>query len=207
MNKIAKLLMAILVVALGFALGFWFYDQYSKKDDQSTQVAAETDAQKFKKEYPNAAEDNPFVYKSASEVVSLLENGSGLVYFGFPECPWCQKYVSYLEEVANEENLNQIYYLNVRQIRQDNTAEYRRIVDLMKDHLDKDDNGNPRIFVPDIIALEEGKIIGHDNTSSLNSGADGTPDEWWTVERVDELKTKLREIIKAVKACTSVCNE
>ena len=36
-----------------------------------------------------------------------MENGTGVVYLGFPECPWCQAYVKYLNDViknSNEQN-------------------------------------------------------------------------------------------------------
>lgn len=58
-----------------------------------------TDAQRFKKEYANVRDDNVFIYKSTEEIINILEHGTGIVYLGFPECPWCQAYVKFLDEV------------------------------------------------------------------------------------------------------------
>ena len=37
--------------------------------------------------------DNPMIYANIEDVQKLLENGTGVVYFGFPECPWCRNMV------------------------------------------------------------------------------------------------------------------
>ena len=71
----------------------------------------ETDAEKFAKEYTTITEDNYFVYKDSKEIIKILENGTGVVYLGFPECPWCQAYVPMLNEVADIEGLEKIYSL------------------------------------------------------------------------------------------------
>ena len=70
-----------------------------------------TDASKFKEEYSNVSEDNVFVYRTDKEIIEILKHGTGIVYLGFPECPWCQAYVSYLDEVAKETKIEKIYYL------------------------------------------------------------------------------------------------
>ena len=70
----------------------------------------ETDSQKFAKEYSTVTEDNYFVYRNAEEIIKILEHGTGVVYLGFPECPWCQAYVPMLNEVSDVEGLEKIYY-------------------------------------------------------------------------------------------------
>ena len=205
MNK--KTLITIIIAAILIGAGVFYFTSTNKDEPATTNQnkTSTSDAKKFKEEYPGVVENNLFVYKTAAEVINILENGSGLVYLGFPECPWCQKYVVYLDEIAREQNVNQIAYFNVRQIRTDNTAEYQKLVQLMGDYLDKDDNGKPRIFVPDLVAVQNGKIVGHDNTTSLNTSADGTPNEWWTEERVTNIKQKIREIIREAELCDDVC--
>ena len=61
-----------------------------------------SDASKFKEEYTEVDEDNVFVYRDIDEIINILEKGTGVVYLGFPECKWCQRYVKYLNEVAKE---------------------------------------------------------------------------------------------------------
>ena len=164
------------------------------------------DAEKFKEEYSEVSTQNKFVYKSLEEIIEILENGTGLIYFGFPECPWCQKYVVYLDEISREMDYDELYYFNIREARAENTTEYQKVVSLIGDSLDKDDEGNPRIFVPEVVAVKEGIIVGRDNTTSLNTKEDGTPEEWWQEERVEEIKEKLKDFIRELEFCETVCN-
>ena len=52
-----------------------------------------SDNEKFANEYTEVGKNNVFVYRNANEIIKILEGGTGIVYFGFPECPWCQAYV------------------------------------------------------------------------------------------------------------------
>lgn len=203
MKKRTFIILALIIVVLGAI--FYTLKPINRFIPSNTEVKV-TDAQKFKAEYAGVSEDNKFVYKSPEEIINILKTGTGLVYLGFPECPWCQKYTIYLDEVVKETGLEKVYYLNIRQIRASSTPEYMEMVSLIGEKLDKDADGNPRIFVPDVTAVKDGVILSHDNTTSLNTSADGTPDEWWTKERVEALKTKLREMIKPVNVCEETCN-
>ena len=87
-----------------------------------------TDTEKFYKEYTLVSSDNVFVYKSAEEIINLMEHGTGVVFLGFPECPWCQYYVRYLNEVAIEVGIDKIYYYNIKKDRDKNTDSYKKMV-------------------------------------------------------------------------------
>jgi len=60
------------------------------------------DNERFANEYTEVGQNNVFVYRNADEIIKILEGGTGLVYLGFPECPWCQAYVPILNEVAKK---------------------------------------------------------------------------------------------------------
>ena len=105
----------------------------------------ETDSQKFSKEYPDVSEYNVFVYKDIDEIIKILEHGTGIVYLGFPECPWCQAYVPKLNEVADVEGLEKVYYYNIYNDRKENTEKYQKIVSILSDHLQYDEEGNKHI--------------------------------------------------------------
>ncbi len=150
----------------------------------------ETDNKKFAKEY-GIEEDNVFVYRTGSEIIRILENGTGVVYLGFPECPWCCAYVKYLNEVAKEEGIEKIYYFNILEDRKNNTETYKKIVSLLSDYMLYDEEGNERVFVPDVTFILNGEIIGHDNETSVIT-EDITPEEYWTSSKIDSLKEKLR---------------
>ena len=71
------------------------------------------DGKKFAEEYTSVTKDNVFVYRSAEEIINILEHGTGVVYLGFPECPWCTAYVPYLNEVAKANDVDKVYYYKV----------------------------------------------------------------------------------------------
>lgn len=200
------LLAVILVVIAGLAI-FLIPKLTSPKTTPEPENNVLSNAQKFRQEYPAVSEGNRFAYKSVEQIIEQLESGTGVIYFGFPECQWCQKYVEYLDEVAVNRGLAQISYYNIREIRKENTEQYQKIVALLKDHgLDKDADGNPRVYVPEVVAVKDGKVIARDNTSSLNSTEkDGLPADWWTEERVTEVKKKLQELIDPIVDCGATC--
>ena len=168
----------------------------------------ENDAQKFAKEYTTVTEDNYFVYKSSEEIIKILENGTGVVYLGFPECPWCQAYVPMLNEVADQEGLEKIYYYNVLEARKNNTEDYQKMVSILSDYLQYDDEGNKRIYVPAIIFVSKGEIVGFDDETSYDTKGFEKPEEYWTEDEVKDLKKKLTDGMTEVldNKCTD-CNE
>lgn len=186
----------IAVLILIISLSFLF-----KKDKMS-------DAERFAKEYDFTV-NNVFVYRNLDEINKILENGTGVVYLGFPECPWCRGYIPYLNEVAINEHLDKIYYFNILNDRKNNTSSYKKTVQLLNDYLKYDNEGNKRIYVPAVIAVNNGKIVGFDDESSLDTKGYETPEEYWKNEDLDGLKKRLSDMIKASfpSYCTSGCNK
>lgn len=186
----------IAVLILIISLSFLF-----KKDKMS-------DAERFAKEYDFTV-NNVFVYRSLDEINKILENGTGVVYLGFPECPWCRGYIPYLNEVAINEHLDKIYYFNILNDRKNNTSSYKKTIELLNDYLKYDNEGNKRIYVPAVIAVNNGKIVGFDDESSLDTKGYETPEEYWKNEDSDGLKKRLSDMIKASfpSYCTSGCNK
>lgn len=156
---------------------------------------------KFALEY-NISLDHPFVYMKAPEAVTFLQEGSGIIMFGFSACPWCQEMVSIIYDVAKEKNINEIYYLDIKDIREQNTEEYQQIVNLLKDYLYDDIDGNKRLYVPDIYFLVNGIVVGHNNDLSVLSG---NVEEYLTASKKTFLKEKLLNLI--AKTYTGECND
>ena len=168
-----------------------------------------TDASKFREEYSNVSEDNVFVYRTDKEIIDILKHGTGIVYLGFPECPWCQAYVSYLDEMAKSIKIDKIYYLNILEIRKNNTKEYQEIVSLLDNYLSYDEEGKKRIYVPAVIAVKEGKVVGFDDETSHDTKGYETPEEYWKKEDLEGLKNKLRDMFNKTNTnvCTTNCNK
>ena len=63
-------------------------------------------------------EKNGIKYASGKKIIEVLTEGTGVIYFGFPECPWCRNMIVPFLEVMNEEDEN-VYYYNAYSIRDD----------------------------------------------------------------------------------------
>ena len=179
------ILLGILVVAAAVIL----YLQYARP--------SEPDSVRFKSEYPLVSEDNPFVYKNATEIVRVMEKGTGIIFSGFSSCIWCQAYVTILNEVAIDMGVKEILYLDIQQDREDDSRQYRRMVELLEGRLELNEDGKPRIFVPDFTVVKDGVIIGHDNETCMLSGMD--PSEYWTNAKANALKQRLEAMMREVQ--------
>ena len=162
---------------------------------------------KFSKEYTEVSSDNVFEYKTIDEIIKIMENGTGVVYLGFPECPWCQAYVKYLNEVAKEVGIEKIYYFNIFEDRKNNTEKYQKIVSLLTGKLQYDNEGNERIYVPNVSFHINGELVGIDFETSLDTHELSDPKEYWTLEEVNELKDTLTQLMEKVNSKLSSCSD
>ena len=192
-------LIAIIIILIGVVIYLLVRDN-NKEDVETT-----TDAQKFSEEYSSISDDNVFVYASFDEIIDVLDGGSGIVYLGFPECQWCEAYVPYLNEVAKDVGISEILYYNIREDRSNNSENYRKIVELLDGYLTDDEEGNPRIYVPAVIFVNNGTIVGFDDETSLDTGGFTNPADYWSEEEVSDLKSRLTSYMQSCTVCTD-CN-
>ena len=150
-----------------------------------------TDAVKFKEEYERLNNQvvndkkyleltidkkNPIKYKTAEEIVDIIKNKTGIIYLGYPECRWCRNAVPVLLEAAKQTGVNDIYYLNMHDIRdkkelkdgkvvtvEDGTEGYKKILEALGDkasvYKDLNDESIKRIYVPLVVFVENGKVV------------------------------------------------
>ena len=92
-----------------------------------------TDAIKFKEEYESLNnktinkkkvrnvsidKENPIIYKKAKDIVKMIDNeDTFMVYFGYNENPWCRSMIETLLEVAKDYNMEEVYYVDIKDIR------------------------------------------------------------------------------------------
>lgn len=192
-NKIKKIILGVLSLVLIILASILIFEKFNHEERMLT------DAKKFAKEYTNVDEENIFIYASSKDILKILENGTGIIYFGYPDCKWCKSYVPILNEVAKEENIDKIYYYNIKEDRRSNTPNYIKITELLKDYLYYDDEGNYKLYAPDVTIVKNGKIIGHNNEGSIVTKEQGTPEEYFSEERKENLKNTLRTYIKELQ--------
>jgi len=165
------------------------------------------DSERFALEYPLVGEDNIFVYRNADETADILARGRGIVFMGYKECPWCQQYAVFLHEVAREMAIDTIYYCDIREDRETNSESYRKIAAVLTGRLQYDDEGRPRVYVPDVSIVSRGRIIARDFETSRETLGYDSPQEYWNDERENALKERLRAGIGILKQIMSYsCN-
>lgn len=172
--------------------------------------SVESDAMRFSGEYSSVEVDNVFKYKTAEETKDILEHGTGIVFLGFPSCPWCQNYAKMLNDLAKEKGLKEIYYYNIYNDREKNTEVYQGFVSILSDYLQYDNTGKKRIYVPNATFVIDGEIIGNDLETSKDTLGLKEPDEYWTEEHVASWKEKVGKLMDKLvekQGCTTSCNE
>lgn len=163
---------------------------------------------KFAEEY-KTTKDNVFTYRTIEEINKILKNSTGLVFLGFPECPWCRGYVPIINEIAKKEGLEKVYYFNIYEDRKNNTEEYQEMVKLLKGFLRYDDEGNERIYAPSLIAVKNGKILEFDDTRYWDNKKYDSAEEFWQSADLKPMREKLVKMINEVNeksACTDDCD-
>lgn len=151
-----------------------FYDEYTAYNGKKNSND---------KDYPlvNIDKKNLYYYINDEELKELLNNGTGVLYLGFPTCPWCRNMVPVLNEAGNEYGINKINYYNIKDIRSsfafdDNNklikTDGNEIYSFLLEKLDKfledysvtDNNGKAiktgekRVYAPTVVFIKEGEI-------------------------------------------------
>lgn len=172
MNK--KKLMVVIDILLGVILvgvmTFGIY-QYLKSDGEK--FKAEYEALNNENVNINISKNNPIKYVTLDEVFDIIQNKTGVIYFGFPGCPWCRNMIPVLFEAAKNNNIDTIYYFNPRNVKKSDNDEYNKLEEILNEYLSEDENGQKVLYVPDVYFIKDGKIVGH-HLGTVDSQEDPT---------------------------------
>lgn len=193
MKKNVIILSVIVVIALVIAILFFLLNNKGMSDGE-----------RFKQEYEelndshlevNIDSDNMIKYIGLEEAIDIIKNDTGVIYFGYPSCPWCRNAVPVLLDAASSTSLDTIYYVNaynirdVKEIDEDGnivtTNEGDRLYDdllgVLDDILDPytitDDNGEvidlgeKRLYVPMVLFVKDGEVVSY-HLSTVDSQED-----------------------------------
>lgn len=193
-NKMKYIILSVSVILLIATV------VYKLNDKEEVEDPVVTDAMKFKEEYEGLNgkendfgskyptveidEDNAIKYSNASEVKKVVESGTGVIYLGYPTCPWCRSAVPALLHAASDAGIDTVYYINMSEHRdrysvndegdlvldEKGTDDYQILLEVFDEYLDqyyvKDKDGNEidtgekRIYVPVVFFVREGEIVG-----------------------------------------------
>ena len=152
-----------------------------------------TDAEKFKEEYESLnnktinkkkvrnisiSKENPIIYKEAKDIIEMMDSKKTfIVYFGFNDCPWCRSMVETMLKVAKDYNIDEIYYVDIKDIRDEkeidkdgNITTTKEGTKAYKELLNRLDNLLEEYMIDDI-SMEEKRI----NEPTVIAIANGTP--------------------------------
>lgn len=152
--------------------------------------------------------DNPIEYVDYTRVKQTLMSGTGVIYFGFPECPWCRSLVPVLIDAADEYGIDNIMYFNNKSERNamhldddgnvvidsEGTEDYKELLDLLGDYASVykglDDESIKRLYFPTVVFVKDGEIVYfHEDT--VDSQED--PYVMLDADQQKELKGIMRE--------------
>lgn len=197
--------------------GAMFKNEYEEVNGQSTSNG---------KEYLtlDIPEENAMRYATLEDVMTLLDEGTGVIYFGFPTCPWCRNVVPVLLETAKEDGVETIYYFNASEYRderrlnelgeieiiQEAKEGYGELLNAFGEHASVyeglGDETLKRLYFPTIVFVKEGQIIAfHEGSVSTQIDPFIPLEE----EQVEELKKMFHAGMMQTfrEVCTDKCQE
>lgn len=229
--------MIIIIIVFLFSI-FMGYRYFEDKRETTSK-----DAVTFKKEYealnnrvnPNnnklypgvtIPENNSIKYSTYDEIFEILKSGTGVIYLGFPECPWCRNLVPVMLSAAGEVEIETIYYLNIKNDRdslilnddgkivteKEGNKKYFELMEkldgILKEYILTSSNGNTisagekRIGVPLLIFVKNGNIVAyHEDT------VESQTDPYVSLNDRQNEELLLQLIEKMSKVSASVCDE
>ena len=194
MNK--KKLMLVIDILLGAILvgvmTFGIY-QYLKSDGEK--FKAEYEALNNENVNINISKNNPIKYVTLDEVFDIIQNKTGVIYFGFPGCPWCRNMIPVLFEAAKNNNIDTIYYFNPRNVKKSDNDD-NKLKEILNEYLSEDENGQKVLYVPDVYFIKDGKIVGH-HLGTVDSQEDPTIS--LTEEEKNELLDIFNELFEKIR--------
>jgi len=100
-----------------------------------------------------------------------------------------------------------IYNIQMREDRKENNEQYQKLVSILKGKLQYDEEGNERIYTPNVSFHIEGDIIGNDYETSKDTHGLKNPKDYWTKEEIKDLKNTLTKYMEEVLSASNVCTD
>ena len=225
------LMLGVICLSLFLVTGLTGCGQKYESGDENT------DALKFKEEYESLNdtvresdgaeynnisidENNPIKYVNIDEAIGILESETAILYIGANWCPWCRNAIPVLFDVAKDNDVNTIYYLNIDDEKDvyevedgklvkttEGTESYYELLDLLDEELEdyvitnkdgkKFDTKEKRIYMPFVVAVKNGKISSS-HTGTVDLDKDQTKYSKLTDDQYDELYNTYNKMIEKI---------
>lgn len=194
--------MSLVVVAVvaAVAVSIWIqHEQIMSLADNSFSKTTSSDIaghQRFADAYTKLTADNVFVYRNSQEILDILDKGSGVIFFCDPSSAWCQYYAPYLDKAAKNKRVEKVFYYNIAGGSKDEDI-YHQIAKKVNTFLP--DFQKDTISVPLVVFVNKGTIVAVDLETADGNVPAENPDDYWTVEALDDLVKRLGDDITLLK--------
>ncbi|MEF9920571.1 MAG: glutaredoxin family protein [Erysipelotrichaceae bacterium] len=115
--------------------------------------------------------NNQFITMNLEESLTVFkEKKSAILYYGFPECPWCDEALPIMNQVAKDNKLK-IYYIDIDAEKSDDKTYKNQVKELstyMSDYMEKDESGVYRLYVPMVSVVKNG-VTTSSNIGTVDS--------------------------------------
>ena len=139
---------------------------------------------------------------SIDESISFFEEKkSGILYFGFSVCPWCQDVVPILKEVSEEEGVL-VHYVPTRYGKE---KEYKhtysqeqkeKLTKYLFKYMSENEDGELTLYVPLVVCVEDGVVIdGHVGTVEEHDAHERKITE----EEIEVVRNEYKKMFKKLK--------
>lgn len=236
-KEIKVLILGIVLTIVGLFIIGGIYYYFNNKNINKLLTDNKESALRFKKEYESLngitleslkipflemqiPDENAMFYSSIEEIMDVLDKGTGIIYFGFPECPWCRSAVPVLIDAVKETGASKIYYYNAYPIRdvkhlddkgnividKEGTKEYYTLISklapVLKPYEGLNNEQIKRLYLPTVLFVKDGKIVKmHEGT--VESQTD--PNIKLTEDQRKELKEIYKDGINKTILCKGAC--
>ena len=104
-----------------------------------------------------------YVVSDVKDFLGRLDRGESFAaFFGFVGCPWCEDAVPLLTAEAERAG-STVCYINTRPnrhvTRNSEIPDYELLVARIGEHLGRDENGAPYLYVPLVLFVKDGEIV------------------------------------------------
>ena len=164
-------------------------------------------------------DENVYNIARDTDVQDLIKGGTGVILFGFADCPWCRNTVEIIDEAAKAVHLDKVWYVDVKTMRdtkkmsgdqvvieKEGSKLYQEMLEAWHDDLPVYDGINDdsrRIYSPLVLVVVEGKIVGS-HVGSLDEQTD--PFVKLDAKQHDVLLSIYKDLFSKIPGCGETKN-
>lgn len=157
----------VLVSLMGCTSGSVVSSTSEETTNQTYTITSDVELNGFTTKLPGyswiGSDVGNFKEVTMKESVRLFEEkGTGLVYYGYTGCQWCERFIPQLNQVALKTGV-MIYYVDASIFNEEEQETYPILTEYLSSILDKDEDGEYEMYVPLLIGVKDGELVGSHN--------------------------------------------